>query len=105
MKNLTTLPHPKYRSDIDGLRGIAVLAVVGFHAFPSRLKGGYMGVDIFFIISGYLISSIIGSAQESVRRPDFGGFCLRAGIGYSPPDARQRLDAGIGVAGLQSLPA
>jgi uncharacterized protein (TIGR04141 family) len=48
---------------------------------------------------------IFGSAQESVRRRVFRGFCSRARIGYSPPDARQRLDAGIGVAGLQGLPA
>ncbi len=56
---------PEYRPDIDGLRAIAVLGVVFFHFFPEWMAGGFLGVDIFFVISGYLISGSIFESLES----------------------------------------
>ena len=49
----------KYRKEIDGLRAIAVLSVIFFHADFTLFKGGFVGVDIFFVISGYLITTIL----------------------------------------------
>src|SRR5262249_15548930 len=52
-------PALTYRPDIDGLRAIAVIIVVGFHAWPRAFRGGFVGVDVFFVISGYLISGLV----------------------------------------------
>lgn len=65
----------QYRPDIDGLRAIAVLLVVVYHAFPVALPGGFLGVDIFFVISGYLITRdiIARQAADSFSLTDFYG--------------------------------
>ena len=72
----------KYRSDIDGLRAVAVLGVVIYHAFPSMIPGGFTGVDIFFVISGYLISGILykglaNGGNGNVSPFSFGEFYAR----------------------------
>jgi len=55
----------KYRSEIDGIRALAVIPVILFHAGLNSFSGGFVGVDIFFVISGYLISSIIIQQREN----------------------------------------
>jgi peptidoglycan/LPS O-acetylase OafA/YrhL len=104
--------HPKYRPDITGLRAIAVLVVIAFHAFPTIVPGGFIGVDIFFVISGYLISSIILSNLEehSFSYRDFYArrirrifpalivvllACLVFGWSALPPDEYRQLGAHI----------
>ncbi len=72
-----TPAHPGYRADIDGLRAVAVLLVVVFHAAPAAIPGGFIGVDVFFVISGFLISTILLSGRD-------GG-----GIGYREFYARR----------------
>ena len=56
----------KYRAEIDGLRAIAVIPVILFHAGFDTFKGGFIGVDIFFVISGYLISTMLSSDGKAI---------------------------------------
>lgn len=67
----------QYRKDIDGLRAIAVLSVVLFHIQASFLPGGFVGVDIFFVISGFLITTILKNEIEGTGCLNFRNFYLR----------------------------
>lgn len=66
-----------YRADIDGLRAVAVLAVLLYHVGYTALPGGYVGVDIFFVISGFLITRLIREEVTSTGSFRFGDFYLR----------------------------
>lgn len=67
------IPH---RPGLDGLRGLAVLAVIAFHS-NAALRGGYLGVDLFFVLSGYLITSILVAEYEARGRIDLRSFWVR----------------------------
>ena len=86
----------KYRAEIDGLRAIAVLPVILFHAGFESFSGGYVGVDIFFVISGYLITTIIISEMIA------GEFRI---INFYERRARRILPALFFMMGLCILPA
>ena len=66
-----------YRPDIDGLRALAVGSVIVFHVAPALLPGGFLGVDIFFVISGYLISGMILAGHSRAGLSRITDFYLR----------------------------
>lgn len=74
-----------YRPDIDGLRAVAIACVVMFHAGFNDWKGGYVGVDVFFVVSGFLIGSLLIAQARADGRLDAGAFMLRRMRRLAPP--------------------
>ena len=72
-------PRPRfpYRADLDGLRGLAVLAVVIYHLCPPWLPGGFVGVDMFFVLSGYVVTGVLLAGQPAPPLPTLLGFYAR----------------------------
>ena len=68
------VPEPRFRTDIEGLRGVAILLVVGFHAGVSALSGGFVGVDVFFVLSGFFITGMLARELSSNGTVDVGEF-------------------------------
>ena len=69
--------HPHHRGDIQGLRAVAVAAVIAYHAGVPSLTGGFVGVDLFFVLSGYLITELLIRENSRHGRISLAGFWAR----------------------------
>ena len=76
-KPVANAPHIRYRPGLDGLRAVAVIGVFAYHARIDWLPGGFLGVDLFFVLSGYLITSLLLVEWEARNRIDLRRFWLR----------------------------
>src|SRR5690242_16250050 len=74
----------KYSPALDGVRGLAVLAVVAFHSRESWFPGGFVGVDIFFVLSGFLITRILIAERRRTGTVSFRRFYIRRGLRLLP---------------------
>lgn len=83
----TPPPRSGFREDIQGLRAVAVLLVLGYHAGVPQLAGGFVGVDVFFVISGYLITGLILREVETTGSLDLGRFYARRARRLLPASA------------------
>ncbi|MEX2393016.1 MAG: acyltransferase [Actinomycetota bacterium] len=94
----------RYRPDLDGLRAIAVLAVMAYHSAPYlsrfRLRGGFLGVDVFFVLSGYLITSLLLEEQKVNGAIQMRSFYARRALRLVPALV---LAFGVGYASVQIL--
>ena len=70
---------------LDGVRALAVLAVMGFHEGASEFSGGFLGVDVFFVLSGFLITDLLVVQYDRLGRLDLKGFWGRRARRLLPP--------------------
>ena len=89
-KPVANAPHIAYRPGLDGLRALAVAAVFLYHARIDWLPGGFLGVDLFFVLSGYLITSLLLVEWEARNRIDLRRFWLRRARRLLPALVRDR---------------
>jgi len=75
----------KYEPSLDGIRALAVIGVVAFHAFPERVLGGWIGVDLFFVLSGFLITRILLDEMNRTAMLDLRHFYYRRFLRLMPP--------------------
>jgi peptidoglycan/LPS O-acetylase OafA/YrhL len=73
-----------YRPELDGLRGLAVLMVMAYHSYPQLLPGGFVGVDVFFVLSGFLITVLLVREHEEAGRVRLGRFYGRRALRLFP---------------------
>src|SRR3989475_1757775 len=93
----TETPHPReadhrpagkvYRPGLDGLRALAVIGVLLYHAGVHWVPGGFLGVDLFFVISGYLITSLLIAEVERTGLISYAVFCLKKKTAGTPRPA------------------
>jgi peptidoglycan/LPS O-acetylase OafA/YrhL len=76
--------RPAYRPDIEGLRGIAILLVVAFHAGVSAFRGGFVGVDVFFVLSGFFITALLVRELAETGDVDVNAFYTRRALRLLP---------------------
>ncbi len=101
-EHLLTKPSTsQYSAPLDGLRALRALAVFALHATGERIAGGFLGVDVFFVLSGHLISGLLCDEYDRAGTIDFGRFYVRRGATPPPRDDR---DARLRGAGPASCP-
>lgn len=74
---LTAKPKSHYIPGLDGLRALAVVSVITYHLFPSGFPGGFLGVDVFFVLSGFLITTLLLRELSNTGKVSLGHFWLR----------------------------